>query len=383
MNDRLFFPTVIMHPPPLPPRLDALTGIRFFAALAVVFIHISGSYGVPEIEYPLGNGVTLFFVLSGFILTYVYKSVEGTERLRVFYIARFARIWPLHIATFIAAVILAVSLPLPAWAPTWAVTVLNLLLLQSWVPVVSVAHSFNAVSWSLSNEAFFYLAFPLLRRNLARSWHWKLLLSLLCGFVLIWATILLDMPLVGGHTQVTVETLGLANPLSRLFQFVLGMCCCLAWMRFGHLLPTRFWLASALELGVIGFGWWLGYHYKEMRGFDLLFGERVQLWMNHINGLLPAAAALIFVQASGHGIVGRLLAWRPVVLLGEISYAIYMSHYMLHIVIMRDFDSLSSWPWWAALVFYLGLTLGISTLLFLFVERPLRNFITGRRHATS
>ncbi|MCS0496421.1 acyltransferase [Ancylobacter sp. MQZ15Z-1] len=357
--------------------------MRFFAAAGIVFLHIGGRYGVPKVDVPLANGVMLFFVLSGFILTYVYAEVEGADELKRFYLARFARVWPLHLATFLAAVVFAVNASFPSHAVTATVSALNLALLQSWVPTASVAYSFNSVSWSLSNELFFYALFPLLRRNLARSWHWKLLLSLFCGLLVAWSMVVFELPMSGEPTQVTTETLAISSPLSHLFQFVIGMCCCLVWLRIRHLLPTSLVPASLLEIGLVLFGWWLGYHVTEIRGFGLLFGERAELWMNFTNGLVPAVAALIIVLASGNGIVGRFLASRPLVFLGEISYAIYMSHFVILIVLLRDFDGLASWPWWLALVSYLGLTLLVSTLLFLFVEKPLRNFITGRRHATS
>ncbi|MCS0503092.1 acyltransferase family protein [Ancylobacter mangrovi] len=364
-------------------RPDALTGLRFFAALGVVIFHLNGNFGVPAVEYPLGHGVTLFFVLSGFILTYVYEDVKGPRRLRAFYIARFARVWPLHFVTFIAAIVLAVNTVFPTPFETAAIAGLNLVLLQSWWPTMGAAFSFNAVSWSLSNEAFFYALFPVLRRNLSRNWHWKLGASLLSGFMIAWATAVLSIPMTGAPSTITAEALGLVNPLSRLFQFMVGMCCCLAWMRFRHLLPRSFILASAVEIGIVIFGWWLGYHMTEMRGLDIVFGERVQLWMNLSNGLVPAFALLIIALANGNGIISRLLAVPPMVFLGEISYAIYMVHFIILVVITRFVEGLAAWPPWLALSVYLVLTLTVSTLLFLFVEKPMRNRITGRRHATS
>lgn len=59
-------------------KLDALTSLRFFAAGAIVLHHISGTMGIPRIEgYNLAQGVSFFFVLSGFILLYVYPHLES------------------------------------------------------------------------------------------------------------------------------------------------------------------------------------------------------------------------------------------------------------------------------------------------------------------
>lgn len=57
--------------------LPALTGLRFFAAIAIVLHHMRGTFGFPSdflTQFPLGNGVSFFYVLSGFILTYVYRE---------------------------------------------------------------------------------------------------------------------------------------------------------------------------------------------------------------------------------------------------------------------------------------------------------------------
>lgn len=58
-------------------RLDSLTGLRFFASAAIVYLHISGTYGIKPSSFPLGTGVTLFFVLSGLF------SHMSTHRCRI------------------------------------------------------------------------------------------------------------------------------------------------------------------------------------------------------------------------------------------------------------------------------------------------------------
>src|SRR5690349_20242607 len=64
-------------------RLRALTSLRFVAAAGIVIHHLAGVFGVPESvtsDYPLANGVSFFFVLSGFILTYAYSGKELNAR---------------------------------------------------------------------------------------------------------------------------------------------------------------------------------------------------------------------------------------------------------------------------------------------------------------
>lgn len=82
------------------PHLPALTGLRFFAAFAIVVLHGMAAWPLPIFvaELALNQGVSFFFVLSGFILTYVYRDLSGKGAVREFYIHRIARIWPVHIA---------------------------------------------------------------------------------------------------------------------------------------------------------------------------------------------------------------------------------------------------------------------------------------------
>src|SRR5579863_1305776 len=82
--------------------IRALTGLRFFAALHVVFYH----YAVGLLPYPLSsvakNGyvaVGLFFVLSGFVLAYNYA--DRPMDIRTFWTARFARIYPAYLLAFV------------------------------------------------------------------------------------------------------------------------------------------------------------------------------------------------------------------------------------------------------------------------------------------
>lgn len=86
-------------------KLDALTGLRFFAALGIAILHARGAMGIPaefhELVFPtLIQGVSFFFVLSGFILTYKYPSLEDAAARRRFLWSRFSRLWPAHMFAF-------------------------------------------------------------------------------------------------------------------------------------------------------------------------------------------------------------------------------------------------------------------------------------------
>jgi len=112
-------------------------------------------------------GVTFFFVLSGFILTYTYgAAVEPLDR-RQFWIARFARVYPLYIFAMLFAVpqlVHDVRHASPSMGPIDAhrlagVVISSVAMVQAWFGRFVCV--WNCPSWSLSDEAFFYAVFPL------------------------------------------------------------------------------------------------------------------------------------------------------------------------------------------------------------------------------
>ncbi|NUT52856.1 MAG: acyltransferase, partial [Saccharothrix sp.] len=148
------------------PRLPTLTGMRFAAALMVFAFHVSlegvfADTSVGGAYYAAVNkfgfvGVSFFFILSGFVLTW---SARETDAPRRFWRRRFVKIYPNHVVTWVAAVVLMVAVG-PAFG--WHQALPNLLLVHTWVPVREVFSSMNNVSWSLACEVLFYLSFPVL-----------------------------------------------------------------------------------------------------------------------------------------------------------------------------------------------------------------------------
>lgn len=149
-------------------HIRPLTSLRFIAALWVVLFHYWPKLDAPFTPMLVEKGylgVELFFILSGFILSHVYRQsvAEGRFRYGEFLWARLARVYPLHLVTLtgLGALALAasaaganvdpniVSLPaLPA----------NLFLVQAWG--LSPVAGWNHPSWSVSAEWFAYLTFP-------------------------------------------------------------------------------------------------------------------------------------------------------------------------------------------------------------------------------
>ena len=143
-------------------RLHASTDTSFFhrALTAVVDAFVS--------FFQCGSAsVSLFFVLSGFILAYNYLDpaiVRQTTR-RQFWLARFARVYPAFLLAWVVATPAAVNQLWNSENPSSHVKAvllppMSLIATHAWVP--DWALSWNSPSWSLCTEAFFYLIFPII-----------------------------------------------------------------------------------------------------------------------------------------------------------------------------------------------------------------------------
>jgi peptidoglycan/LPS O-acetylase OafA/YrhL len=151
-------------------NIRSLTSLRFFAAIWVVLFHywpdLTGSEVMPGMIAKGYLGVELFFVLSGFILSHVYRTAveEGRFRYGSFLWARLARVYPLHIATLVGLGGVALAAGAAGFSVdpnilSWQSLPANLTLTQAWglAPVAG----WNHPSWSISAEWFAYLTFPL------------------------------------------------------------------------------------------------------------------------------------------------------------------------------------------------------------------------------
>jgi peptidoglycan/LPS O-acetylase OafA/YrhL len=364
-------------------QLNALTSLRFFAAAFVVAFHYSDIYfdnsprtGIVSIGY---CGVTFFFLLSGFILSYNYRETDFSRRENVlkYLIARFARIYPVYILSLIISVPFLIAssteiAQLPVRIVYLSSIILSLLGLQAWVP--GAACAVNCPSWSISTEFFFYLMFPLLFPLIYRSprrWFgvtiaaWAAVTTML---LVVWAELgqgqsIIDVTLAGHPTADLASQFVKFFPVNRLTEFMLGVVLFVVWERHRD---------SLRRIPMVGL-------FAIASAFLLLIKAHVSQILLH-DGLTAIAWAPLIV--AGAGMRQGLLASRPMVFLGRISFSLYLLHVPVWSA-MTAFDKhvlgnrLLSAP-----SLFIVLTaiaaLGVSILLFRFVEEPMRHFIMHR-----
>jgi peptidoglycan/LPS O-acetylase OafA/YrhL len=358
-------------------RLDALTSLRFFAAFAIVIHHNRGFLLPSETlaEWPLGQGVSLFFVLSGFILVHVYPELPSKEAVRGFWLARIGRIWPAHLVALTLVLIITGTQTLGGHSP--AIFLANLFMIHSWIPSREYFFSFNALSWTISTELGFYVLFPFLIYRFGATWMWKLLAAaaLLLG-IIVSCTIWKIPSYSDSYNGVTNFSLLYISPLGRLFEFVLGMSTALWWHRLRPLVGSNVWIWTLAEVAAVGAALWCmrygTYYLIQMAQLTKL--PVAQEWLIHA-GSCFSFAALIWIMASGTGLIGRFFSSPLFVFLGEISYATYM----LHQVMMDAYRNYLPWlpaiPHQLEFLAFAAVLLVTSALVYLFIEQPLRTRI--------
>jgi peptidoglycan/LPS O-acetylase OafA/YrhL len=366
-----------------PRRLHALTSLRFVAAAMIVCLHLTGNFGVSTTwaaTFSLGQGVTFFFILSGFILTYVYPTLDASGA-RGFLIARFARLWPAHLATF-GLVFLLLPAYLRSSGAGYSVpaALTNLGMVHAWLPVWDSFLSFNSVSWSISTELALYLCFPLLIRDWRRTWLPKLACSalLVVGMVALsnWLGLRRADPFEPGPN---IEGMVYIGPIANLFLFSLGMATCLGWRRFAPTLRLTLVSGTVLELAALALAIWTIYSTRTVSmiayGAAPWIGPAGQFWLEQ-NGLSWISfPLLIFVLAMERGLVSRLLSLPACVLLGEMSYSVYLVHQPLLRWSAYARDTLTGVPNELLLAIFWLATLSLSWLLWRVIERPSRRLL--------
>jgi peptidoglycan/LPS O-acetylase OafA/YrhL len=354
-------------------QLPALTGIRCFAALNLVFFHFADPHSFGPLS-PVVNGgyisVSFFLMLSGFILTYNYadRAQRGALTARSFWSARFSRLYPVYAFSLLLSVgMLAQEVHAHTKLDFGLGLVLTPLLLQGWHPALSTF--WNTPAWTMSTEAFFYLLFPwLITRRRPRQTRTMLLILVsvwLCSLILpgLYMYFNPDGDLHPDRYSVGIWMRSLKfMPLQHLFSFLFGMT--LGFLNEKIRPESR----KRLALGIFAF---------VALYLLLCVGDHLPYAMMHDGLLMPLFAGVVLCLA-GSNPIASFFGLLPFIAIGEASYCLYLLHFNLW-TLLHDSHFLEKSglivfdPW----ISYLLLIIA-ALLTKRFIERPGRSWIIRR-----
>lgn len=332
-------------------KLQSVQICRAAAALLVLLFHATGVskaylncdllWGFFQFGY---SGVDLFFVLSGFVIYWVHRGDVGqSERIRIYLKKRFLRIYPIY--WIVALILLPIYFGAPHDVSDYIVLLKSLLLFpQPGNPVVTVA-------WSLSHEVFFYAMFAL-----AIYFSWRRIRALFLTWLVITAFVYLGKLLTLGTLQLPPHTGFLFSPYS--LEFAMG--CAIGYLidryhpvfdRAIAMLGVTIFLVCGLNEGLL----------------HVRFGRHHSILIYGFSSMLIVWGAVLWEQRS------RIVMPSLLMLLGDASYSIYLTHFALLDLLVRGSLALNLHtliePTMVAVI-TIALSLGLGVLFYLYVERP-------------
>lgn len=321
---------------PVKYHLYPLTSLRFFAALCVFVLH-AANHGLIETnilsKFDLSKAVCFFFVLSGFVMEFAYHN-RTYSRIK-FYLARFARFWPATVtSTFFVISILPRSLYLPEQTgdlPSGLILLVNLLCLHSLLPIPSIFFSFNAVTWSISAEAFFYFVFPWINRfSLDRMVR---VVLVFVAISLLLAAVVSYLPIpsydLNSYNAPVWEGFVYINPLFRLPEFLIGVLAARVFLshvfrqfcEFAKSASQNFPLVSSLvEVVFLLIPLSLGFSFFVDTG-----SPQISLAASQITSGC-AFSIVILICSLSTSYLQKVLSFPIFVFLGEVSFGFYLYH---------------------------------------------------------
>ena len=352
------------QPQPVHKTLNHVQALRGIAALLVMLAHLYDA----ELKYSpdqflggwtiYGNaGVDLFFLISGFIMVYVTsKRDRGFKPALEFLVSRAGRIYPLYWIVTLAVLVVAFIRP----SMVFSSREIDPVLWKSFLLVPDLTPPLLLVGWTLIFEMYFYLVFSCLM-FFKRTW-------VMPGLI-VWVMVICLGRYLGLHAAAPVAEV-LFNPF--VFEFFAGTS--VAYLLqikpaiITRLLnPKNSFLIGALIACLWGAVIWA------LSEFPTTIALRVSVFT------LPAALTILYAASRD---LSNLSIWKPLIILGNWSYALYLTHILSVAVIGRiwkkfmvqgPIDNV------VALIAMTTFSIGVAGLTFMLIERPIMTWVQKLR----
>lgn len=374
-------------------KIPVLDAMRLVAALIVVMVHYELIFGHFVVYGTLAtSALSWFFVLSGFILSYTYPTLQGTAQYRRFYLHRVVRIFPVYLLAVIASSLfvstaylnmgeaffaevnrpfeLRYDLPEPLDVSFWVMATLrHLTFTQSVGSIETLSLVFNGPLWSLVLEIYFYLCFPLLLILLGRiNTKVRVAAAFLVFYLLQFLLIEVNLPDAETYTLMNLNVPIYTNPFIRGIEFIYGMLIYKAFVLYPHRAQSEDRETKWVAITAATFSYLSAVY---------LAHNFVPYQYNMYFATVPMVCFLVFALSR--------MNWHPskagdrvCVLFGGLSYVLYCFHWV-GLEVLQFFNVLpDSLPFPIHLPLIVTILLAVSYAIYRFVETPMRKALYRR-----
>lgn len=327
-------------------KMDGITILRFFAAFYVFIFHINMRAPVDfgsHLNKTISNGaigMSIFFMLSGFVLTYNYYD----SQLLDYFKKRIARIYPAYLCCGIISLPFLFTDNLTS-GQIISCLVLYLVCMQAWIYQSFSLWNFGG-TWSVSVEMFFYSLFPYILKIINKD-----NLIFITLFAYGFSAVLVPISLIIGGP--TVGSVYYATPIFRLPEFIVGICAAMYFINGKRINNITFYISVAM----------------------FFYATTLSDVNMDTNYLIIPTLALIICYLGNLEITKNILT-SCLIYLGDISYSFYLMQLPLLMYLDRNPDTflrthgIASW----ILVFLLNLAMAMLCWHFIEKNSILRSF---------
>lgn len=292
--------------------IRTLQSLRFFFIMLVVISHYIGK----SFDFGGECGVSFFFILSGFVLSFAYseKITMGTYSTKSLVTKQLTKIYPLHLATFLFMYLLDLRI---SHDYDISVIIPTILLLQSWFPADRFYFVANGSSWFLCDMLFFYTIFALLNKYLLGNNKRTVCYAYVVALV-VYICLIATLP------DKLINPILYANPLTRLLDFSFGILIFKFYQsEKGTIIRDTIKRQSAITismteaviiLSVVLIAILYPHCPQRIRTASLF-------WL-----VIPSFIFFFSISDNSRGAFSRFLHQKPIVWLGNLSFTIYLIH---------------------------------------------------------
>lgn len=295
-------------------QLAALQGLRAYASFLVILGHcaVKGATNMG------GWAVSIFFILSGFVLTYSHSSKYLSNTIKdsiIFSVNKIKKLYPLHLILLISMIVLEAfenNHPVPNFVALF----FNTSLLQAWFYEPFILNSFNGITWYLSASMFLYALFPTIKKIIDKYTNTKQPIIIIIStymLALLWSYM--------GNKFLSDSICGWFQyffPITRTFEFIIGCNLGYIFLKRNHT-KKSYVFSSVLECISLLFSF-LSWKFMSNNILNLINIDKHTV-------IIPSIIILIYLLACSNGIISKLFSLYPIVQYGNISPYTYMIHY--------------------------------------------------------